>query len=179
MSPGRASGLAGSVAFVLCVLASVLLLAPARSARIPDGQNVFNGYAMGGPLSRYPALQKVKSWTTEFVKEVGLYENPGEETVLNGVSFGKARYRFADGQLESIDLTYTGRENRDKLMRWLEERYGKLIPAERKMVTQVEWHGDVMAITLSYNHAANKGTLFVASPELHHRIHKSIASMTD
>ena len=168
-----------SGALALCVLAGGLPVAPAGAAEIKDNQNVFNGYAMGVPLSRYPALQKLKSWSAEFVKEVGLYENPGESPVLNGVSYRKVRYRFADQQLESIEMTYEGRANRDNLLRWLEEQFGKLSPVEHRMVSQVEWPGDAIAITLSYNHDSKRGTLFIASPELHSRIHESIASLPD
>jgi len=177
-----AAGLARSFvagAFVLGVLAGGLPTAPADSAQLKDNQNVFNGYVMGAPPSRYPELRKLESWSAEFVKEVGLYENPGEATVLNGVSFRKVRYRFADQQLESIELIYEGRASWDKLLLWLEDRYGKLSPVERRMVSQVEWHGDAMTISLSYNHDSKLGVLFVASPELHHRLHESAASMPD
>ncbi len=179
MISARSAGLAGGLAFVLSVLACLLLLTPARSARIPDGQNLFNGYTLGASLSQYPELRVIKTWETDFVKEVGLYEHPAEEISLNGVTFQKVRYRFADRLLESIELMYQGRDSRDKLLQWVEERYGRLSPVERKMISQVEWHGDQMAITLSYDYSSKVGTLFVISPELHHRVHESIGSLPD
>ena len=163
----------------LCVLASSLSRAPAGAAPIKDNQDVFNGYAMQAPLSQSPSLKVLKTWSAEFVKEVGVYENPGEVLTLNGVSFLMVRYRFADQRLESIQLVYPGRDNREKLVQWLEAQYGKLSSAERKMVSQVEWRGDNMTITLSYNFSHEQGTLWFVSNELNHLLSDSIASLPD
>ena len=89
----------------------------AEAGRIPDDPIVFNGYSLEAPLSSYPSLKLIEAWNADFVREVGLYEKPRETLSLNGVSFTKIRYRFADQQLESIQLTYAGRDNRDKLLR--------------------------------------------------------------
>jgi hypothetical protein len=166
-------------AFALCTLAAGLCLRQAGAAQIQDDQNAFNGYVMQAPLSQYPSLKVLKTWSAEFTKEVGLYENPGEMLTVNGVSLQRVRYRFADQQLESILLVYEGRDNRDKLLRWLEEHYAKLTPYERKMINQVEWHGNLMAITLSYDSGSKQGALWFISPELNHKLRESIASMPD
>jgi hypothetical protein len=156
-----------------------LAAGPAQSVRIDGELNEFNGFVMEAPLSRYPGLKMVRSWSTDFVQEVGLYENPQEVPNINGVSFLSASYRFADGRLESVQLIYQGRENRDKLLKWIEEQYGKLMPAERKMVNQVEWHGDSLTISLSLDPNTKRGTLWFFSPTLHHLVNKNINDMTE
>ena len=152
---------------------------PVHSVRINGELNEFNGYVMEAPLSRYQGLKMVRTWSTDFVKEVGLYENPQEIPRINEVSFLSAWYRFADGRLESIQLTYEGRENREKLLKWIEEQYGKLLPIERKMVNQVEWHGDRLTIALSLDPNTKQGTLWFISPTLHHLVNKNINDMTE
>ena len=164
---------------LLSALIAGLCLYPAGAARIQDELHEFNGYTLETPLSVYPSLKLIRSWSTDFMQEVGMYENPGEVVTVNGVSLTKGRYRFVNRQLESMHLTYEGRENRDKLMRWLEEHYGKLTSYERKMVNQIEWHGGRMAITLSYNFTTNQGALRFVSPDLSQLVDESIGSMPD
>jgi hypothetical protein len=164
---------------LLSMSASVVYVGSALAVRISGDLNEFNGYTLEAPLSRYPGLKLVRSWTTDFVKEVGLYENPHTVPVINGVSFVSARYRFADGSLESIHLNYESRANREKLLSWIEEHYGRLLPVERKMINQVEWHGDHMTITLSYDPGTSQGTLWFISPTLHHLVNKNINDMTE
>jgi hypothetical protein len=110
---------------------------------------------------------------------VGLYEKPGETLVLNGVAIQQVRYRFADGRLECIKLSYEGFENRHKLLQWIEEHYGKLPPPERRMIPQVLWHGDRLTITLSFNKNTQRGTLWFASPDLHNMVNKSLYMPAD
>ena len=164
---------------LLSALIAGLCLDPAGAARIQDELHEFNGYALETPVSTYPSLKLIRTWSTDFMQGVGMYENPGEVLTVNGVPLTKGRYRFVNSRLESIHLTYEGRANRDKLMRWLEEQYGKVTSYERKMVNQVEWHGDRMAITLSYNFTTNQGTLRFVSPDLSQLVDESIGSMPD
>jgi len=169
---------------VRLAVAAVALLAVAtppatEAARLGDDQYTFSGYTMEAPLSEYPSLKFLKRSETEFVKDLSLYESPAAALIINGVTFNRARLRFADQRLESIFLSYEGRENRDKLMRWLEEQYGKLMPAERRFISQVQWQGMRMVISLSFNPNTQEGILWVLSPELHHLINEATASLPD
>lgn len=164
-------------ALVLSVSAFCAL--DAGAAQIHDDQNAFHGYVMRSPLSQYPSLKALKLWSAEFVKEAGEYENPGEVLTVNGVTFLRVRYRFVDQQLESIQLVYEGRANREKLLQWLEGQYGNVTLQERKMANQVEWQGRTMTITLSYNFTYKRGTLWFVSPALNHLLHDSTASLPD
>lgn len=148
-------------------------LTPARAAKILDDPGGFNGHAWGTPLAKFPGFKLVKDLgSTDFVKDVGVYENPGETLTLNEVPLGMIRYRFVENQLESILLRYTGRENHDRLVRWLEEQYGKLTAPERKMVNAVLWYGDTTVINLKYDVTTKQGTLYFLSRVLSNRFNE-------
>jgi hypothetical protein len=160
---GTFRSMARAVTSVL-ILAVCQSSAPAEAASIKDDPNGFNGYVWGTPLSRYPSLTLLRDMgSTDFVANVGLYKKPGEVLTLNNVPLSEIHYRFVDQQLESIELRYKGRENRDKLMRWVEERYGNVSLHERKMVNSVQWFGDQTTVTLSYDAVQQQGTLWFIS----------------
>jgi len=157
----------------LFILAVGLSAASAEAATIPDDLGGFNGHAWGTPLAQFPGFKLVRDLgSTDFVKDIGVYENPGEMLTLNEVSLATIRYRFVENQLESVSLQYVGRENRDKLMRWLEERYGKLTSHERKMVNAILWYGDKTTINLKYDVVTQQGTLYFLSRVLNYRFNE-------
>lgn len=146
---------------------------PAGAAKIPDDPGGFNGYSWGAPLTQFPAFKLVKDMgNTDFVQAIGLYENPNETLTLNEVPLAAIRYRFVENQLESIELRYTGRENRDRLVRWLEEHYGRLTSHERRMVNAILWYGDKTVINLKYDVMTQQGTLYFLSRALTHRFNE-------
>jgi hypothetical protein len=159
---------------VLCALALGTWLELAEAGQLRDDLNAFNGYTLETPLASYPSFKLIETWSGDFVQEVSLYENPGEALTLNGVSFLKVRYRFADGRLECIQLVYEGLDNRNRLLQWLEEHYGRLPVPERRTIPQVLWHGDQLTITLNFNKHTQRGTLWFASPALHDLVNKSL-----
>ncbi len=158
-------------AFLL--LAAGLVVEPAGAARIKDDPNGFKGYSWGAAMASFPSLKLVKDLgSTDFVSSAGVYEIPGETLTLNGAPLSKIHYRFIDGQLESIQLRYEGRENREKLMRWVEDHYGKVTPADRKMINAVQWFGDNTTVTLSWDYSAHQGTLWFMSQALNHKFNE-------
>jgi hypothetical protein len=167
------------IAGACSVLLARIVTDVAMAGSLGSNVNAFKGYIMEAPISQYPFLKLIKVASTDLVQELGLYENPEENIVLNNVSFRKVRYRFADQRLESVQLVYEGRENRERLMQWIEEHYGRPNPAERKMINQVEWHGDLLAITLSYNMVNKEGHLWFISPPLHRLVNEGIGAMPD
>ena len=161
--------------FALTVLTSTLVSSPASAVRITNEPNGFNEYTWGSPLSGFPALQQIRELgQAQGGERISVYEKPGEVVTLNGVTLNSIRYRFVDGQLESIVLSYQGRESRDKLLQWVEEHYGKLTPSERRLqFTQVEWLGEKTEVTLSYYHTRKEGTLLFISPAIRYRLFDS------
>ena len=155
----------------LSVLQSILASGPALAIRITNEPNGFSEYIWGAPVASFPALQQVRELgRTEVGERIVVYEKPGEVITLNGTTLSRIRYRFVDGQLASIGLSYEGRENRDKLLQWIEEHYGKVTPAERRMLSQVEWIGEKTEVTLSYYHSRKEGTLLFISSAIRYRL---------
>jgi hypothetical protein len=158
----------------LIIVAVGLSVVPVGAAKIQDDPGGFNGYTWGTPLAQFSTFKLIKDLgSTDFVKDIGVYENPGETLTLNEVSLATIRYRFVENQLESISLRYTGRENRDKLVRWLEEHYGKLTSHERKMINAILWYGDKTTINLKYDVVTQQGTLYFLSQTLSHRFNEA------
>jgi len=164
---------------VLCVLAAGFGSWPVAAGQIGGEANAFNGYTLETPLAEYPALKPLETWHGDFVNDIGVYENPGETLTLNDVPIQKIRYRFADGLLESIQLSYQGRDNRDKLLHWLEEQYGKVPAPERRMTRMVLWYGRQMTISLIYDTYSKSGWVWFASPTLFNQVNRNRNDMPD
>ena len=149
------------VVSALGLLLGGLIMAPVEAARITNEPTGFNGYTWGTPLAQLSGLTLVADpKIAEPLPGVEVYEKPGEVLTLNGVTFTQVLYRFYKGQLGGIQLTYEGKENREKLIQWIEEQYGKLPPPERKQINLIEWHGAETVISLGYNPATNLGRLW-------------------
>ncbi len=161
------------------VLVAVALSGDPQARELDGGRNGFNGYQLETPVTSYGLLREVGKFSTEFVNEVTVYEDPDEVLMLDAVPLKKVRYRFADGLLESVQLTYEGRENRDRLLSWVEAHYGKLPGNERRILAQVVWHGEKMMIMLNYNRTQNEGALWFISPTLHGEINRTTGSIPD
>jgi hypothetical protein len=133
---------------------------PALAAIITNEPAGFNGYTWGARSAEYPSLRLVTDPAVAHpLPDVDVYENPGEVLTLNGVTFGKIHYRFYKDRLGGIQLTFEGRENREKLRQLIEDRYGKVPPVERKQ-KQIEWHGESTVITLGYDVTTKLGQLW-------------------
>ena len=137
-----------------------LVLGLAEAAQITNEPTGFNGYTWGVPLEQVSGLTRVRDpKIADPLPGVEVYEKPDEALTLNGVTFTRALYRFYKSQLGGIELAYEGKENREKLIHWIEEQYGKLPPVERKQ-KQIEWHGANVVITLGYDVTTTLGRLW-------------------
>jgi hypothetical protein len=137
-----------------------LWMNPAQAAVITNEPTGFNGYTWGARISEYPSLKLMSDPAIAHpLPYVDVYENQGEILTLNSVTFTKIQYRFYKDQLGSIDLKYKGRENRNKLLEWIEERYGK-VPLPERRQKNIEWHGKNTVISLGYDVTTNQGRLW-------------------
>jgi hypothetical protein len=138
----------------------------ARAVLIHDEPSGFQGVPWGASPADCAALSFVKTLgTTDSMKKVDLYDHPTDSVTLNGATFTRIRYRFLDNRLESVQLRYEWRANRNKLMQWVEQRYGALTPGERKQVG-AEWEGEETVVNLSYNLDTGRGSLWLISRTL-------------
>ncbi len=146
-------------------LAGVLALGlAAEAARIKDEPDGINGHRCGAPLAQYQSFKLVEDLGgTDFADSVKVYENPGEALTLDQVPFIKIRYRFVGEQLESVQYVFEGKEKRDRLLKWIEGRYGPAPAAERRVLTSVQWFGDQPE--LRYPDQARESLVYMPSPE--------------
>jgi hypothetical protein len=155
-------------------LAGVLAIGlSAEAAKIKDEPNGFNGHTCGASLDQYQSFKMVKDLgESHFAGSVAVYENPGESVMLDQVLFTKVRYRFVNKQLESVQHIFEGREDRDRLLRWIEGRYGPAPAAERRVLTSVQWFGDQTTISLSFDINTKRGNLWFTCQALNHLLNE-------
>lgn len=156
-----------SLFLVFCFLSLGLANQSAWAVMIADEPSGFRGNYWGASPRDCPTLRFVKGLgTTQSRKQVDLYDRSTVGIVLNGVSFSRIRYRFIDNQLESVQLSYEGKANRERLLQLMEERYGRLTPGERKFINRAEWDGYETVVDLSYNPETGLGSLWFISTSL-------------
>jgi hypothetical protein len=155
---------------LVCVLVIVIA---AEAVRIKDEPNGFNGHSCGAQLAKYQSFKLVKDLgESDFAGSVKVYENPGESLTLDQVPLSKIRYRFVGDQLESVQHVFEGKENRDKLLRWIEGQYGPAPAAERRVITSVQWFGDQTTISLSFDIHTKHGNLWFTCQALNHLLNE-------
>ena len=160
MRKGKFAGMLLTSMMAGGLLLGGLALGLAAAARITNEPTGFNGYTWGASVAQLPGLTQVADPKIgNPLPHVDVYEKPGEVLTLNGVTFTRVLYRFYKHQMGGIQLAYEGRENREKLIRWIEEQYGKLPSVERKQ-KQIEWHGESTVITLDYDVTTRLGGLW-------------------
>jgi hypothetical protein len=156
------------------IFAGVLALGlPSEAARIKDEPDGINGHKCGAPLAQYQSFKLVEDLgETDFAGSVKIYENPGEALMLDQVPFIKIRYRFVGNQLESVQYIFEGKEKRDRLLLWIEGRYGPAPAAERRVLTSVQWFGDQTTISLSFDIQTKRGNLWFTCQALNHLLNE-------
>ena len=150
-----------------CFLSLSLAAQSAQAVMIADEPSGFRGNHWGASPADCASLRFVKGQgVTSAGRRVDLYDRSTVGISLNGVSFTRIRYRFLDNQLESVQLSYQGPADREKLLQLMEDRYGRLTPGERKLVNRAEWDGYETVVDLSYNPETGRGSLWFVSTVL-------------
>ena len=150
-----------------CFLSLSLTSQPALGLLLQDEPSGFRGNYWGASPDDCPSLRFVGDLgTNRYGKLVTLYDRSTTGLVINGVSFTRIRYRFIENQLESVQLSFAGRANRDKLLQVVEDRYGRPAPGERKYIGRVEWDGNETIVDLDYRVDVEQGSLWFISTRL-------------
>jgi hypothetical protein len=148
-------------------LALSLASQPAWGVLLQDEPSGFRGNYWGASPADCPSLRFVGDLgTNRSGKLITLYDRSTAGLVINGVSFTRIRYRFIENQLESVQLSFEGRANRDKLLQVVEDRYGRPAPGERKHLGRVEWDGNETTVDLDYRTDVEQGWLWFMSTRL-------------
>lgn len=154
------------LAFIL-LFGVCLSVAPALALLIQNEPSGFRGNHWGASPEACASLTFVSGLgVTESGQQVDLYDRSTVGISLNGATLTRIRYRFLDNKLESVQLSYEGRANRDRLLQVMEDRYGRLTPGERKFVSRNEWDGFETTVVLSFNTDTEMGSLWFLSTAL-------------
>jgi hypothetical protein len=150
-----------------CFLFFSLVSQPAQAVLLQDEPSGFRGNSWGASPADCPSLRFVGDLgTNRYGKPITLYDRSTVGLIINGVSFTRIRYRFIENKLESVQLSFTGRANRDKLLQVIEERYGRPVQGERKNLSRVEWDGQETIVDLDYRVDSELGSLWFISTNL-------------
>jgi len=140
---------------------------PAPALLIENEPSGFRGNHWGASPENCVPLRFVSSLgVTDSGKPVDLYDRSPVGISLNGAALTRIRYRFLDNKLESVQLSYEGPANRDRLLQLMEDRYGRLTPGERKVISRAEWNGFETTVVLSFNPDTGLGSLWFLSTVL-------------
>ncbi|HEX9285330.1 MAG TPA: hypothetical protein VF879_06640 [Nitrospirales bacterium] len=150
-----------------CFLSLSLADQAAWSALNRDEASGFRGNRWGAAPNECASLRFAGDLgSNESGQRITLYDRSTVGITMNGTSFNRIRYRFVDNQLESVQLSYEGRANRDKLLEVIEERYGQPHPGERKNLSRIEWDGEETIVNLDYRTDLEQGSLWFISTDL-------------
>jgi hypothetical protein len=140
---------------------------PAFALLIQNEASGFRGNQWGASPNECASLTFVSGQgVTESGQQVDIYDRSPVGISLNGATLTRIRYRFLDNKLESVQLSYEGRANRDSLLQLMEDRFGRLTPGERKLVARSEWDGFETTVVLSFNSDTGLGSLWFSSTML-------------
>ncbi len=154
-----------------CFLSFGFASPPAWGVLMQDEPSGFRGNSWGASPGDCPSLRFVRDLgTTQDGKLITLYDRSTVGLIINGVSFTRIRYRFVENQLESVQLSFGGRANRDKLLQVIEERYGRSVQGERKNLSRVEWDGNETIVDLDYRVDSEVGSLWFISTSLNQQM---------
>jgi hypothetical protein len=152
---------------IIALLGVSLYLPPAFALLIHDEPSGFRGNEWGASPRECASLTFVsRQGTTVSGQQIDIYDRSPVGISLNGVSPTGIRYRFLDEKLESVQIRYEGRANRDRLLQLMEDRYGRLTPGERKLLARAEWDGFETTVTLSFDTDTGLGSLWFSSTTL-------------
>jgi len=145
-----------------------LSVTPAVAILIDNEPSGFRGNHWGAAPADCAALRFAQNLgITNSGQQVDVYDRSTVGLLsLNGVTLTRIRYRFLDNQLESVQLSFEGRENRDRLLQVMEGRYGRLTQGERRLVNRAEWDGLETTVMLSFNPDTGLGSLWFISTML-------------
>ena len=150
-----------------CFLSLSFASHPAWGVLLQDEPSGFRGNYWGASPDNCPSLRFVGDLgANRSGKLVTVYDRSTAGLLINGVPFVRIRYRFIDNRLESVQLSFEGRANREKLLQVIEDRYGHPLPGERKHLGRVEWDGNETIVDLDYRVDIEQGSLWFISTTL-------------
>jgi hypothetical protein len=165
----------------LAVLGFLLLLAqPSASLAVPmtNDPKGFQDIAWGSALESRPDLE-----ITYKSPQVVEYQFKGAEASFAGIPVKSLRLSAVGKQFARVTIRYQGETTHQKIMRYMEQRYGPLqrIPGQmmRGLNQQYTWRGTESEINLTYHASTERGFIFLESRTLAPRFNDQIGDSAE
>ncbi len=141
------------------VLAAWLPASIALAVPMQNDPNGFEGIPWGAAFSESDTFAKV-----EDSGRVRTYELRGPSPTLGASPVDSMRFSTVDGAFARVAVRYNGKETHDRLLEFLQKRYGPLDRTPGQMaggaVKFFDWQGDESEIILRYDVRTGQGIIF-------------------
>lgn len=148
----------------LTALIATLLLPVALALAVPmqNDPNGFEGIPWGASFSESDTFVKV-----EDTGRVQTYELKTADRTLGPATVDSMKFNTVDGKFARVMVRYSGKEAHDRILSYLQERFGPLDQAPGQVaggaVKFFNWQGDESEIILRYDLRTSQGVIFFES----------------
>ena len=148
----------------LTAFVAALLLPVALALAVPmqNDPNGFEGIPWGASFSESDTFVKV-----EDTGRVQTYELKTADRTLGPATVDSMKFNTVDGKFARVMVRYTGKEAHDRILSYLQERFGPLDQTPGQVaggaVKFFNWQGDESEIILRYDLRTSQGVIFFES----------------
>lgn len=147
---------------LLLLAATLLPQSVAWAVPIINDTRDFEGIPWGASFTESESFRKV-----EDTGRLTAYEVNGEPPTLGGIKVESMRFYAANGRFARVTVQYRGKVTYDKVVKYLESRYGELDRTPGQIAAGAvkfhNWHGDETDVTMRYEHRTDQGIIFFES----------------
>ncbi|MBI4000797.1 MAG: hypothetical protein HY348_03325 [Nitrospira defluvii] len=156
----------------LVVIATWLPVAAALAVPMHNDSNGFEGIPWGAAFSESDTFMKVEDGG-----RVQTYEIKGMSPTLGPTSVDSMRFSTIDGGFARVTVRYSGKEAHDRILDFLQQRFGPLDRTPGQVAGGVvkvfDWQGADSEIILRYDVRTSQGIIFFESQVFRGRFNES------
>jgi hypothetical protein len=160
-------GLLALLAILSFWLSTVALAVP-----LQNDPNGFEGIPWGAAFSESDTFVK-----TEDSGRTQTYELKGTSPTLGGAPVGSMRFSTIDGGFARVTVRYSGKDTHDRLLKFLQQRFGPLDRTPGQIAGGVvkvfDWQGADSEIILRYDVRTTQGIIFFESQAFRGKFNES------
>lgn len=149
---------------LIFALGAVLLspITPALAVPMENDPNGFEGIPWGAAFTESDQFVKV-----EDAGRIQTYELTSTPRKLGPATVDSMKFSTVEGQFARVMIRYTGKETHDRLLTFLQQRFGPIDQRPGQMaggaVKVFNWQGPDSAIILRYDLRTGQGVIFFES----------------
>jgi hypothetical protein len=144
------------------VLTALLPVGAALAVPMHNDQNGFEGIPWGAAFSESDRFVKV-----EDADRIQTFELKATPPTLGPATVDSMRFNTIDGKFARVIVRYSGKDAHDRLLGFLQERFGPLDPTlgqtTRGVVKFFDWQGPDSEVILRYDVRTGQGIIFFES----------------